>query len=181
MLSSHGHQPRRAAAAHDADGKGLGRGRAMGELIPDKLFGQEDSKMSSLPPLAAAVAAAAAAAARAVLPHRHRAAWCWWRRTCWRAYALRPRPPAAALRGPPSEAFLPHAACFVRTFCRTALLASVRYCRWCARRARGRACGQLSARRTSTIHTLGEVLPDWIACSATGSCGYMYTTLYRKK
>ena len=39
----------------------MGRGRAMGELIPDKLFGQEDSKMSSLPPLAAAVAAAAAA------------------------------------------------------------------------------------------------------------------------
>ena len=58
---------------HGADEKGLSRVRAPGELILDNLFGQEDSKMISLPPAVAALVAAAASAARAVLPHPHRA------------------------------------------------------------------------------------------------------------
>ena len=43
------------------DEKGLGRVRAPGELILDKLFGQKGYKVISLPSLATAVAAAAAA------------------------------------------------------------------------------------------------------------------------
>ena len=60
---------------HEADEKGLTRARIPGELIYDKLVGQKDSNMISLPSVAAAVLAAAAAAARDLLPHRHRAAW----------------------------------------------------------------------------------------------------------
>ena len=68
------HSLAQGAQAGPEGQKGLGRVRAPGELILDKLVGQEDSKMISLPPAAAALVAAAAAAARAVLPHPHRAA-----------------------------------------------------------------------------------------------------------
>ena len=57
MVNNNGGQPlldRITSRAHE----GLGQGRSTGELIPDKLFGQDDSKMTSLPTLAAAVVAA---------------------------------------------------------------------------------------------------------------------------
>jgi hypothetical protein len=59
MVNNNGGQPlldRIISRAHE----GLGQGRSTGELIPDKLFGQDDSKMTSLPTLAAAVVVAAA-------------------------------------------------------------------------------------------------------------------------
>ena len=158
--SSHGQQPRRAAAArldlHDADEKGSTRARAPGELIHDKLFGQELSKMISLPPAAAAVLAAAAAAARAALPHRHRssASWCWQQQQ--RAQPARPRPPAAARRGP-----------LIGFFCRT-LLASHTQCvglldrtrTVCSVCVRDRACGWVSA--------VGRCAPP--SCGPWGKC-----------
>ena len=75
MNNRHHEQHRHAAAArlvaHQAHESGANL--MLNKLLTrDKLFGQEGSKMISLPSLAAAVVAAAAAAARGDLQHRHR-------------------------------------------------------------------------------------------------------------
>ena len=83
MDNNHGVQPL-LDHLHERIEKGLTRARIPGELIYDKLVGQKDSNMISLPSVAAAVLAAAA---RAALPPLHRrGAWQLLGCASWRMY-----------------------------------------------------------------------------------------------
>ena len=144
--------------------QGLGRTRADGMLIHDKLLGQKDSKMIFLPPAAAATLAAAAAAARAALPHRHRGGA--WRRhgsACWHACTCCMRPPAAATHAQHACALCAARGSLLLYVCNPAWVGSV----VCRMSGLGTVClcvdvcGRVSAVRTSIMRALGEVLSDF--------------------